>query len=132
MRSRMFLSIPKESEVIINMRKYYLQDPDYKKTIDLTDYKKLIEDTVHEISPSTNVEVFKDHYTISPDMSKGEVIKIGRKLAQSNNLGQYCIIRALLFKGEDVQESSHVSEQEQKECEKQKDNKKITKGGRRR
>lgn len=123
---------PKESEVIIKMRRYYLQDPEYKRTIDLTHYRELIEATVHEISPSTNVEVFKDHYTISPDISKGEVIKIGRKVAQSNNLGQYCIIRALLFKGENVKESSHVSELEKKECKKQKDNKKATKGGRRR
>ena len=68
------------------MREYSLQDPEYRKTIDLTNYRTLIENTIHSVSPTINVEVYKDHYTIDPDPPKGDLIKIGRLLAQMNNL----------------------------------------------
>lgn len=92
------------------MREYSLQDPEYRKTIDLTNYRTLIENTIHSVSPTINVEVYKDHYTIDPDPPKGDLIKIGRLLAQMNNLGQYCIIRSLLFKGEKVRSHDELKE----------------------
>lgn len=97
------------------MREYYLQDPEYRKTVDLTNYRKLIEDAVHDVSPTTKVDVYSDHYTISPDLPKGAVIKIGRNLAQMSKLGQYCIIRSLLFKGEEVKTDTELSELKEKE-----------------
>ena len=42
---------------------------------------------------------FKDKYTITPDLPKGDLIKIGRLIAHTD-LGQYCMIRPILFKGE--------------------------------
>lgn len=112
------------------MREYYLQDTEYRRTVDLTNYKKLIEDAVHDVSPTTKVEVFTDHYTISPDLSKGDVIKIGRNLAQTDKLGQYCIIRSLLFKGEQVKESSSTLKLKEKINWEQKDINKHQKKGR--
>lgn len=102
------------------MREYYLQDPEYRKTVDLTNYSKLIEDAVHEVSPTTKVNVYSDHYTISPDLSKGDIIKIGRNLAQMSKLGQYCIIRSLLFKGEEIKPDSASSELNETENSEQK------------
>lgn len=62
------------------MREYSLQDPEYRKTVDLRNYKKIIEDSVHEIAPSAVVTVYRDRYTLSPDLPKGDLIKIGISL----------------------------------------------------
>ena len=80
------------------MREYSLQDPEYRKTVDLRNYKTIIEDSVHQVSSDAIVTVFKDRYTITPDLTKGQLIKIGRLIAHTN-LGQYCMIRPILFKG---------------------------------
>ena len=89
------------------MREYTLHDPEYRKTVDLRDFKKIIEDSVFEVAPNAIVEVYKDRYTIIPDLSKGELIKIGRLIAHTN-LGQDCMIRPILFKGEVIKESNPV------------------------
>lgn len=86
------------------MREYSLQDPEYRKTVDLRNYKKIIEDSVHEIAPSAVVTVYRDRYTLSPDLPKGDLIKIGRLIAHTD-LGQYCMIRPILFKGEVIRDS---------------------------
>ena len=70
------------------MREYSLQDPEYRKTVDLRNYKTIIEDSVHQVSSDAIVTVFKDRYTITPDLTKGQLIKIGRLIAHTN-LGQY-------------------------------------------
>ena len=80
------------------MREYSLQDPGYRKKVDLRNYKKLIEDSVLAIAPTAVVTVYKDKYTITPDLPKGDLIKIGRLIAHTD-LGQYCMIRPILFKG---------------------------------
>jgi len=91
------------------MREYSLQDSEYRKTVDLRNYRTLIENAIHSVTPSTEVNVEKDHYTLSPLPSKGELIMIGRVLAKPENLGRYCITRPVLFKGETVK-TEKVSE----------------------
>ena len=85
------------------MREYSLQDPEYRKTVDLRNYKTIIEDSIHQVAPDAIVTVYKDRYTITPDLSKGQLIKIGRLIAQTT-LGQYCMIRPILFKGEVIED----------------------------
>ena len=85
------------------MREYSLQDPEYRKTVDLRNYKTIIEDSIHQVAPDAVVTVYKDRYTITPDLSKGQLIKIGRLIAQTT-LGQYCMIRPILFKGEVIED----------------------------
>lgn len=81
------------------MREYSLQDPEYRETVDLRNYKGIIENSVFAIAPTAVVTVYKDKYTITPDLPKGDLIKIGRLIAHTD-LGQYCMIRPILFKGE--------------------------------
>ena len=94
------------------MREYSLQDPEYRKTVDLRNYKTIIEDSIHQVAPAAVVTVYKDRYTITPDLSKGQLIMIGRLIAHTK-LGQYCMIRPILFKGEVIDDT--------KECEPTKD-----------
>ena len=32
------------------MREYSLQDPEYRKTVDLRNYKTIIEDSIHQVA----------------------------------------------------------------------------------
>lgn len=93
------------------MREYSLQDPEYRKTVDLRNYKTIIEDSVHQVSSDAIVTVFKDRYTITPDLTKGQLIKIGRLIAHTN-LGQYCMIRPILFKGEVIKDTHNSGQNE--------------------
>ena len=97
------------------MREYSLQDPEYRKTVDLRNYKTIIEDSAHQVASDAIVTVFKDRYTITPDLTKGQLIKIGRLIAHTN-LGQYCMIRPILFKGEVINTDS--SEQNENDTQK--------------
>ena len=112
------------------MREYYLQDVEYRKTVDLTQYTNLITNSIHKISPKVTVNVYKDKYTIDPDPPKGELIKIGRSLAGTQQLGQFCIIRPLLFKGEKVKETTKDDELKEKDTNKQDNKDKPKKKGR--
>jgi len=40
------------------MREYSLQDSEYRKTVDLRNYRTLIENAIHSVTPSTEVNVF--------------------------------------------------------------------------
>ena len=114
------------------MREYTLQDPEYRQTTDLRDYKKIIEESVEAIVPGTAVTVLQDRYIIPSDISKGDLIKIGRLIAKSE-LGQYCVIRPILFKGENIDEDDDDStspDLNSKTVEKQIVNKKSEKKGR--
>ena len=93
------------------MREYSLQDPEYRKTVDLRNYKTIIEDSIHQVAPDAVVTVYKDRYTITPDLSKGQLIKIGRLIAQTT-LGQYCMIRPILFKGEVIKDTHNSGQNE--------------------
>ena len=88
------------------MREYSLQDSEYRKTVDLRDYETIIVESVHEVSAAAIVNVYKDRYTITPDLTKGQLIKIGRLIANTT-LGQYCLIRPILFKGEVIKDTAN-------------------------
>lgn len=80
------------------MRTYRLAHPDYRKIIDLRDYKVLIEATIIGICPGAQLQVNQDNFVILTPITKGEAIKIGRALAHSI-LGQFCLSRPILFVG---------------------------------
>ncbi len=83
------------------MRIYRLADAQKRKEIDLRDYEEIIVAIVTSVVPHADVVVGKSEYTIMTDITKGEVIKIGRALAHSE-LGQFCISRPILFVGEEI------------------------------
>ena len=86
------------------MRKYSLASTDAKRTVDLRDYSQLIEETVHEIIPEASVSVYETYYIVSPTPSRGDAIKIGRKLS-SMELGKYCIQIPKLFTSRSIKEN---------------------------
>ena len=88
------------------MRKYTLASVDARNGVDLRDYEDIIVDAVH------SVRVEKDCYYVSPTLSKGDAVKVGRLICKSK-LSRYCIHIAKLFSSVEVKEESYVREQQQ-------------------
>lgn len=73
----------------ISMRRFSFASGYFRDTIDLQKYESIIINAVHEVIPNAKVTVFHDSYVIDK-VTKGESIKIGRKLASTQLCG-YCI-----------------------------------------
>ena len=82
------------------MMKYRLENRKARKTVNLCDYRQEIIDAVHEVCPDAKVIVKKQAYYLPDDISRGDKIRIGRRLAKSDLLGCYSLNRPILFKGE--------------------------------
>ena len=80
------------------MTKYRLEDTTNRKVVDLRDYKKEIVKAVHSVKQGIDVIVEQDGYYLSGELTRGEKIRIGRKLAKTG-LGQYSLNRPVLFRG---------------------------------
>lgn len=78
------------------MRKYTLVSGDARTKVDLRDYAATIEEAVHGIMPTATVKICESCYYVTPAPSKGEAIKIGRRICQSA-LAQYCVMIPKLF-----------------------------------
>ena len=83
------------------MREYRLADTDYRITVDLTEYEDLIKKVVNDEAPEVEVTVLENRYVLNNPISRGQAIRIGRRLAKST-LGEYCILRPILFVGQDT------------------------------
>ena len=83
------------------MRKYSLASGKARMAVDLRDYTATIEEAVHEAISTATVEVYETYYTVSPTPSKGQAIKIGRKICQSA-LAKYCVAMPKLFTSVEV------------------------------
>ena len=86
------------------MRIYHLSSGAARRSVDLRDYADVITNAVTSVMSSKNVTVIidKDSYTVSPDPSKSEAIKIGRLICKSA-LSQHCVQIPKLFTGENVE-----------------------------
>ncbi len=82
------------------MKKYVLASPDSRKKIDLRNHADIIIEAVRDVVPDASIEVYQDYYTVD-HISKGESIKVGRKICASV-LGQYCVTLYKLFNGKEV------------------------------
>ena len=78
------------------MRKYTLASPSAKVSVDLRNYQNVIIEAVHEYMPTAVVRVEADCYYVSPTPSKGDAIRIGRKICESS-LKEHCIQIPKLF-----------------------------------
>ena len=78
------------------MRKYTLASGDARTKVDLRDYADTIEKAVHEYMTTATVKVCESCYYVTPAPSKGEAIKIGRRICQSA-LAQHCVMIPKLF-----------------------------------
>jgi hypothetical protein len=88
------------------MRKYTLASPESRSTVDLRDYRAIIESAVQEIMPAAKVIVEKDCYYVSPAPERGDAVKIGRLICKSN-LNRHCIQLPKLFTSIPVKEVKH-------------------------
>ncbi len=77
------------------MRKYTLASTD-RDDVDLRAYEAEITDAVHSVMPSARVRVDKDCYYVSPTPDRGNAIRIGRKICESD-LKHYCVKIPKLF-----------------------------------
>lgn len=80
------------------MRVYSLANPDYRKSVDLTEFENYIQKAVKDTNPNLQVVVDKNSYAIPDTVTTGEIIKIGRAIAKSP-LRKYCMERPVLFVG---------------------------------
>lgn len=80
------------------MRIYELANTSLRRRVNLLDYKTIIEQVINEEAPAVEVTVKPNCYILDKDITKGQAIRIGRKIAHSK-LGQYCLLRSILFVG---------------------------------
>ena len=92
------------------MRKYTLASPESRSSVDLRNYRAIIESAVQEIMPAAKVIVEKDCYYVSPAPKRGDAVKIGRAICRSN-LNRHCIKLSKLFTGIPVKEDKHEEQQ---------------------
>ena len=83
------------------MREYRLINKFFD--IDLTDYEKLIINTVQQFAPEADVTVYPDRYEVDCQLSQRQTVMIGRALAKTE-LGRFCAMKPVLFKGKKVAE----------------------------
>ena len=87
------------------MRKYTLASGDARMKVDLRDYADTIEKAVHEYMPIATVKICESCYYVTPAPSKGEAIKIGRKICQSA-LAQHCVMIPKLFTSVEITDNT--------------------------
>lgn len=92
------------------MRKYTLASPESRSTVDLRDYRAIIESAVQEIMPAAKVIVESDCYYVSPAPERGNAVKIGRLICKSD-LNHHCIQLPKLFTSIPVKEDKHEEQQ---------------------
>ncbi len=92
------------------MRRYTLASPESRATVDLRNYRAIIESAVHEIMPTAKVIVESDCYYVSPAPKRGDAVKIGRAICKSN-LNRHCIQLPKLFTSIPVKEVKHEEHQ---------------------
>ena len=97
------------------MRKYTLASPESRSTVDLRDYRAIIESAVQEIMPAAKVIVEKDCYYVSPAPERGDAVKIGRLICKSV-LNRHCIQLPKLFTSISIEEGNHEEHQQQRPC----------------
>ena len=97
------------------MRKYTFASTEAQSAVDLRDYREFIEKTIHEIMSDAEVVVTQTYYTVSPSPSKGDAIRIGRKLSKNKDLGQHCIKIPKLFNGENIETGKELSHDDNKQ-----------------
>ena len=86
------------------MKKYRLSSISDRSKVDLRDYNDIIVDAVFDVIEEGDEEliisVAKDYYTITPEPSRGDAIRIGKKICKSD-LNKYCVTVRKLFCSED-------------------------------
>lgn len=82
------------------MRMFKLSKAELREQVDLTLYTDIIEKAVHDIVPDAQVIVERDCYIVD-NVSKGESIRIGRKLA-ATPLGEFSKEIYTLFSGSEM------------------------------
>ena len=95
------------------MRKYYLASTDAKDSVDLRNYRQIIEDAVHEVLPYAFVQVAEDHYTVTPTPKQGDAVKIGRAICKSD-LRKHCVQIPKLFSSIEIKEDLPNEKRKQK------------------
>lgn len=98
------------------MRKYMLANIEQRGKVDLRNYKDIIVAAVQEFAPGSTVVVKKDHYTVKEQLSHSQVVRVGRRICESE-LGKYCISikQSKLFNSTIIQEASNDSRNKQKQ-----------------
>lgn len=76
------------------IRTYKLLNPEFRKSIDLRQYERMIVDAVTSIIPGVKVDVNESSYTVY-GINRGEAIRIGRIL--SHVFGYAAMFRMSLF-----------------------------------
>ena len=97
------------------MRKYTLASPESRSTVDLRNYRAIIESAVQEIMPAAKVIVEKDCYYVSPAPERGDAVKIGRLICKSD-LNRHCIQLPKLFTSISIEEGNHEEHQPKRPC----------------
>ena len=71
---------------------------------------------VQEFAPGSTVSVMKDHYTVKEQLSHSQVVRVGRRICESE-LGKYCISikQSKLFNSTIIQEAKDENRNKQQQ-----------------
>jgi hypothetical protein len=69
--------------------------------VDLTTYEDIIKNVVAEVVPDAEVIVSSDKYTVNYELTRSQVVEIGRALARTK-LGEFSAVKYVLFKGKEI------------------------------
>lgn len=83
------------------MRSYQLADAEHREKVDLTKYEKIIVKIITDEVPEAEVIVEENQYFVTPDLTRGQAIRIGKAIA-SSDIGKYTMFRPSLFVGKKV------------------------------
>jgi len=78
------------------MKKFYLADVNFRKSVDLTLYADNIIRAISKVKPEAEVTVTANYFSTVPELSKIESIKVS-KLLRRGVLKQYTMYRPCLF-----------------------------------
>ena len=92
-----------------NMREFTLSSQEARNNVDLREYKELIQETVKEEIPDAEVIVKERNYFVNPSPTKGQAIRIGKKLSKCKNLGEYCTYVPKLFNGREIDNPMEIN-----------------------
>ena len=83
-------------------RKYQFASAEYRNNVDLTEYKKLIKQTIRSVKPDIKVKVETDGYVLAKNaITDGEARTIGKKMAKTE-LRRFLYDRNVLFEGKTI------------------------------
>lgn len=77
--------------MLIEVRKYKIKNAKFRNNVNFRMFKKFIKDSFEEVT-GANVKILfdSDYYLVIGSITRGELIKVGRKINENPTFGRLC------------------------------------------